>query len=29
MNGMPDEAINLCRFYADQYGMTIHTVYDP
>lgn len=26
---MPDEVINLCRFYSDQYGMIFHTVYDP
>lgn len=26
---MPDELIALSRFYADQYGMIIHTVYDP
>ena len=26
---MPDEVILLCRFYADQYGMIFHTVYDP
>lgn len=26
---MPDEAEALCHFYADQYGMIFHTVYDP
>lgn len=26
---MPDEITALCRFYADQYGMIFHTVYDP
>lgn len=26
---MPDEIINLCRFYTDQYGMSIKTIYDP
>lgn len=26
---MPDEVTALCRFYADQYGMIFHTVYDP
>lgn len=26
---MPYEIIELCRFYADQYGMIFHTDYDP
>lgn len=26
---MPDEITALCRFYADQYGMIFHAVYDP
>lgn len=26
---MLDEITALCRFYADQYGMIIHAVYDP
>ena len=26
---MPEEVTDLCRFYADQYGMIFHTVYDP
>lgn len=26
---MPDEITELCRFYADQYGMIFHTRYDP
>lgn len=26
---MPDEVIELCKFYANQYGMTFYTVYDP
>lgn len=26
---MPDGITDLCRFYADQYGMIFHTVYDP
>ena len=26
---MPDEITELCRFYADQYGMVFHTTYDP
>lgn len=26
---MPDEITFICRFYADQYGMIFHTVYDP
>ena len=26
---MPEEITDLCRFYADQYGMIFHTVYDP
>ena len=26
---MPDEITELCRFYADQYGMIFHTTYDP
>lgn len=26
---MPYEITALCRFYADQYGMIFHTVYDP
>lgn len=26
---MPDEITVLCRFYAEQYGMIIHVVYDP
>ena len=26
---MPYEITELCRFYADQYGMIFHTVYDP
>ena len=26
---MPDEITELCRFYADQYGMIFYTVYDP
>lgn len=26
---MPDEITALCRFYADQYGMIFHNVYDP
>lgn len=26
---MPDGINDLCRFYADQYGMIFHTVYDP
>jgi hypothetical protein len=26
---MPDEVNAICRFYADQYGMIITTIYDP
>ncbi|MBO5853317.1 MAG: hypothetical protein J6Q61_01110 [Bacteroidales bacterium] len=26
---MTDEITKLCRFYADQYGMIFHNVYDP
>lgn len=26
---MPYEITELCRFYADQYGMIFHIVYDP
>lgn len=26
---MPNGITDLCRFYADQYGMIFHTVYDP
>lgn len=26
---MPDGITAFCRFYADQYGMIFHTVYDP
>lgn len=26
---MPEEIIDLCRFYADQYGMIFYMVYDP
>lgn len=26
---MPDEITALCQFYADQYGMIFHTIYDP
>lgn len=26
---MPDVITALCQFYADQYGMTFDTIYDP
>lgn len=26
---MPEGVTALCQFYADQYGMIFHTVYDP
>lgn len=26
---MPDEIINLSRFYSDQYGMIFHNIYSP
>ena len=26
---MPDEVAELCRFYRDQYGMIIQTMYNP